>query len=84
MNEARRRLIQGVILGSFVGAGAVFVIFWHIITSASNAGAMVDGQFHPYHAEPAWHILLAGGLIMIAAGLVTLAVTWRSLRAPSS
>lgn len=79
MNEARRRLIQGAIIGSFVGAGIVLVMFWNIITSATNAGAMVEGKFHPYHAMLEWHILLGGGLILVTAGFVTLAVTWRNL-----
>jgi hypothetical protein len=60
MNEARRRLIQGVVIGSFLGAGAILIAFWRIITSAINAGAMVEGQFRPYHAMPEWHILLVG------------------------
>lgn len=79
MNESRRRLMQGVILGTFMGAGFVFVVFWRIMTAATNAGAMVDGQFHPYHTDPSWHILLGGGLIMIVVASVFLLVTWRGL-----
>lgn len=78
MHQENPRLIQGVIPGSFIGAGAGFVVFWHIITSATNAGAMVDVQFHHYHADPAWQILLGGGFLMIAAALIFLAITWRS------
>jgi glycerol uptake facilitator-like aquaporin len=79
MNDAHRRLIQGVILGGFIGAGVMFVMFWRILTTASNAGAMVDGVFKPYSADPSRHIMLGGGLILIIAGFVFLAVTWRSL-----
>lgn len=79
MNEARRRLIQGVIIGSFLGAGVVFMLFWHAVTSAPNAGAMVDGRFHPYQAMPEWHILLGGGLILVIAAIAALAVTLRNL-----
>lgn len=79
MNEERRRLIQGAIPGGFMGAGAILVMFWDIITSATNAGVMIEGEFHPYQAMPEWHILLGGGLILIAAGFASLAVTWRNL-----
>lgn len=76
MNESRRRLTQGVILGTFMGAGFVFVVF---SSSATNASAMVDGQFHRYPTDPSWHILLGGGLIMIVVASVFLLVTWRGL-----
>jgi len=78
MNDARRRLIQGAILGGFIGAGAVFVMLWRIVTTAANAGALVDGQFRPYQADPSWHLLLGGGLVLLAGGLIVLAVTWRN------
>jgi len=84
MNEARRWLIQGVVLGSFLGAGAICIAFWRIITSATNAGAMVNGQFHPYHAMPEWNILLVGGLILVVGALAFLVATWRGLHGAGS
>jgi hypothetical protein len=84
MNESRRRLIQGVVIGSFLGAGSMLIAFWRIITLATNAGAMVEGQFRPYQAMPEWHILLIGGLIIVVVALAFLMVTWRGVRAPSS
>ncbi len=84
MNDAHRRLIQGVVIGVCLGAGAVIIAFWRLITSATNAGAMVDGRFRPYHGMPEWHILLVGGLIMVVIGLSALIVTYRSVRGPGA
>jgi hypothetical protein len=82
MVEARRILVQGAICGGFVAAGLMFLIFWHIVRSSPNAGAMVRGQFQPYQDEPSWHLMAAGGLILLAAGLGLLAWAWRQLGKP--
>ncbi len=79
MTETRRVLVQGAVFGAFAGAGAVFVMFWHIVRSATNAGAMVEGSFRPYRDDPSWHILLVGGLLLLVAGAGLLVHAWRKL-----
>jgi hypothetical protein len=82
MVEARRILVQGAIRGGFVAAGLMFLIFWHIVGRRRMPGQWSGDTFSPYQDEPSWHLMAAGGLILLAAGLGLLAWAWRQLGKP--
>jgi hypothetical protein len=79
MNDMRAVFVQGAVCGAFAAAGLMFVLFWHMVTSSANAGALVNGQFQPYQADSSWHIMAAGGGLLLAGGLAALVWTYRKL-----
>jgi hypothetical protein len=79
MNNSRAVFVQGAVGGAFATAGLMFLLFWHMVTSSPNAGALVKGQFQPYQEDPSWHIMAVGGGLLLAGGLVALVWMYRKL-----
>jgi hypothetical protein len=77
--NAKAIFVQGAVCGAFASAGLMFLLFWNMVTSSPNAGALVQGQFQPYQDDPSWHIMAVGGGILLAGGLVALAWIYRKL-----
>ncbi len=79
MKDPRAVFVQGAVCGAAVAAGLMFMVFWHILTSSPNAGALVEGKFLPYQDDPSAAIMAVGGGLLLVGGLVALAWTYRKL-----
>jgi protein-S-isoprenylcysteine O-methyltransferase Ste14 len=83
MKDLRNALVKGALGGGCAAAGLMFILFWNMLFSSANAGAMVDGKFRPYQDDPAGYLLAGGGAVLLIVGLGVLFWTWRSLGRPA-
>lgn len=79
MSEPRNAFVQGAICGAMLTAGGGFLLFWRLVMTSPNAGAIVDGRFQPYQTDPSWHAIAVGDALVLMAALVFLLWTWRRL-----
>jgi hypothetical protein len=60
VREELRAMVFGAFFGGFAAAGLLFVLFWWLLFTSPNAGAMVDGTFRPYHQDASGYVILIG------------------------
>jgi hypothetical protein len=79
MREELRAMVFGAFFGGLAAAGLLFVLLWWLLFTSSNAGAMVDGTFRPYHQDASGYVILIGGMLLLVCGLSGLGWGWRRL-----